>query len=509
MAINKNACCGASLTCNAIVFLILGAQLPLMINKLIQDGLDEELVVDSYDDPLYDEWLTNEDHDDPPEYYVIYGFNMTNLDAVLAGARPNVQEVGPYVYRTTKRKIDVIFGDDGSWSGQSLDNVNTGVSAMYTPYNFVKFDREESTKRGLDPERDPTKDLFCTVDKIYAGAVAISPAAERGLYLLGQRYFFGQDEWPMVALETLMFGRPEPYIFNYTDEEDARELQMEWAFNTGKNSRDEVRRQMVWKSTKQVMDLWFDPVTGEPDYEYVRGTDASQFNGGLKEGDRLDVWEKDIIRGVYLQNYDKERSKYRGIDLLNFRVEPETYYSCEIYPTNCKFDMHQNGLINLQIIALGIPLYASQAHMYGVDAEYADTVTGLTPDRDSHTSFINVEPFSGITMNAGKVAQIQIRVGPTGAGYYDGLANNTYLPIFWYIEGGSINKPKADEFKEGVVFGRGFVDFSEIFFPIVGSFMLVGGLVLCKRYHDEIFAKRDAFGTLGDTEYMKARLINP
>jgi len=361
----------------------------------------------------------------------------------------------------------------------------------------------------LPEDLDPTTTYICTVDKIYAGAVAINALSENTLYNLGQRYFYGQDNHPMVALETLMFGRPEPYIYNYTDEQDARDIQMEWAFNTGKTSRDETRRQLMWKSTKQVMDLWFDPITGEPDYEYVRGTDATQFPSKLKEGDRLDVWEKDIIRGVYLQNYDKERSKYRGIDLLNFRVEPETYMSCALWPPNCKFDMHENGLINLQIIALGIPLYASQAHMYGVDPVYADTVTGLTPNRDLHTSYINVEPFSGITMNAGKVAEIQIRIGPTFRAEYADLAPNTYLPVFWYVEGGSINKPKADEFKEGVVFGRGFITFSEIFFPIVGSFMLVGGLFFCKRYHDEIYAKRDSFGTLGDTEYMKARLINP
>jgi len=428
---------------------------------------------------------------------------MTNLDDVLVGAKPNLVELGPYVYRTWKRKINVVFGDDGVWYQVNEGDIAQGTSVKYTPYNFVFWDQEESIKRGLDPSADPTKDLVCTVDKIYAGSAAIGAAAERPLYLIGQRYFYGQDDHPMVPVETLMFGRPEPYIYNYTSEEDAEELNMEWAFNTGKNSRDEVRRQLMWKSTKQVMDLWTDE-DGEPVNEYVRGTDATQFPSELKEGDRLDVWEKDIIRAVYLSNYDKERSTFRGIDLLNFRVEPETYYPCETYEPNCRFDMHENGLINLQVIALGIPLYASQGHMYGVDAEYADTVTGLTPDQDKHTSYINVEPYSGITMNAGKVAQIQIRVGPTPAGYYDEVANNTYLPIFWYIEGGDINKVLADEFKDGVVFGRGFITFAEIFFPIVGTFMMIAGLYLLAKYHQEIFIRRDAYGSLFDS----SKLIN-
>jgi hypothetical protein len=310
----------------------------------------------------------------------------------------------------------------------------------------------------------------------------------------------------MVAVETLMFGRPEPYIYNFTSEDDAREIQLEWAFNTGRNTRDEVRRQLMWKSTKQVDDLWFEDDGVTPINEYVRGTDATQFPSKLKEGQRVDVWEKDIIRTVYLRNEDNERSTFRGIDLLNFRVEAETYYSCENYQPNCKFDMHENGLINLQIIALGIPLYASQAHMYGVDAQYADTVSGLSPDRDAHTSYINVEPYTGITMNAGKVAQIQIRVGHTPSGRYDNLYDGSYLPIFWYIEGGDINKKLADEFKEGVVFGRGFIKFAEIFFPVVGSLMLVAGLFFSWKLHEELFARRSTFGSNAD---YQARLINP
>jgi len=223
------------------------------------------------------------------------------------------------------------------------------------------------------------------------------------------------------------------------------------------------------------------------------------------------VWEKDIIRTVYLRNEDKEKSTFRGIDLLNFRVEAETYYSCENYQPNCKFDMHENGLINLQIIALGIPLYASQAHMYGVDDVYRNTVTGLQePNRDYHTSYINVEPYSGITMNAGKVAQIQIRVGPTPGGNYDEMREGSYLPIFWYVEGGDITKKLADEFKEGVVFGRGFIKFAEIFFPVVGSLMLAAGLYFTMKWHEEIFAKKSSYGgSSGGHGDFNARLINP
>lgn len=507
--------------CWGIALLLLGTILPPVIHDFIESELDTELIIDSYDSELYEEWLTNEDSDDPAEYYQIYAWNCTNIPDVVNGAVPIVVEVGPYMYRVSKRKITldgqmgVIWGDDGSWSPENTG----GTSARYTPYNFMFWDQKESINRGLSPDADPQKDIVCTVSKIYAGATVVGGGAGEGpLYRTGARYFFCETgvQESGVSVENLVFGRPEPYIWNYTDPQDAIDNNMEWAFDTGRLNRKLVRRQLMWRNVKQVDTLWFEE-DGEVWHEYVRGTDASQFPRKLEKGQRLDVWEKDIIRTVYLKNYDDEESTYKDIDLLNFRVEPETYYSCDVYPTNCVFNMTENGLINLEAIALGIPLFASQAHMYGVDEIYANTTIGQTPNRDIHTSYINVEPYTGITMNAGKVAQVNIRIGPTplclteiGGTFcpYENVAPNTYLPVIWFIEGGSINDAKADEFKEGVVFGRNFIKYSEIIFLVFAPLMLIPGVFFCYKYHGEVFAKRNQYGTLAG-DYDTQRLVNP
>merc|ERR1711970_1447086 len=41
-------------------------------------------------------------------------FNVTNLDEVMMGAKPNVEEVGPYVYDEKREKVNIAFNEDNS-----------------------------------------------------------------------------------------------------------------------------------------------------------------------------------------------------------------------------------------------------------------------------------------------------------------------------------------------------------------------------------------------------------
>ena len=47
-----------------------------------------------------------------PVYMKFYFFAVDNPDEVSAGERPNVTEVGPYVYRETRRKEDLLTVDN-------------------------------------------------------------------------------------------------------------------------------------------------------------------------------------------------------------------------------------------------------------------------------------------------------------------------------------------------------------------------------------------------------------
>ena len=59
------------------------------------------------------DWSTNREEDDAATYYAYTVYNITNIQAVLGGAVPTLQEVGPYVYRKYSTKFNINFLEDG------------------------------------------------------------------------------------------------------------------------------------------------------------------------------------------------------------------------------------------------------------------------------------------------------------------------------------------------------------------------------------------------------------
>ena len=65
----------------------------------------------------YEVWL------EPPNeiYSKYYFFHVNNPEEILQGGKPNLTEVGPYVYKETRKKQNVIpLGDDELLYGQYI-----------------------------------------------------------------------------------------------------------------------------------------------------------------------------------------------------------------------------------------------------------------------------------------------------------------------------------------------------------------------------------------------------
>ena len=65
------------------------------------------------------------------------------------------------------------------------------------------------------------------------------------------------------------------------------------------------------------------------------------------------------------------------------------------------------GLINSQGCK-GAPAYGGSPHFYNADPKLSQAIDGLNPNHDDHGTFLNIEPYSGVSFQAHKRIQVTI-----------------------------------------------------------------------------------------------------
>lgn len=108
---NDNIICFLS-TC-MISSLLIALIFPIIIYKLVDSLIDDEVVIDSFNSPSYSDWQTNI-NGDIDIHYEVYFFNVQNENEILTGAKPIVVELGPYSFNEYFYKFDIDFSSDGT-----------------------------------------------------------------------------------------------------------------------------------------------------------------------------------------------------------------------------------------------------------------------------------------------------------------------------------------------------------------------------------------------------------
>ena len=160
------------------------------------------------------------------------------------------------------------------------------------------------------------------------------------------------------------------------------------------------------------------------------------FAPGVKKDKKLWVFISDLCRSIWLE-YDEE-TDVSGIDAFRFRPGldvfdmgmSENFCYCphflecaaikddEYDRKPCEAFGCMDGLIQVAG-CLKAPIAMSAPHFYNSDKSLLDAVSGLKPDRDLHDTILDVEPISGLSLNAHKRIQVCFDAAPS----VDGITN--------------------------------------------------------------------------------------
>ncbi|KAM3873951.1 lysosome membrane protein 2-like [Diretmus argenteus] len=383
------------IVCAHLLIIGIGLVVAQVFTTLMHNRLKKEITL-TEGSRVFESWK----NPPPPVYMEYFFFNVTNVEQIMAGGRAVVTQVGPYTYREYRYKANVTMLENG-----------TRVSA-YTPKTFV-FLREKSVG-------DPAEDAITTVN-IPAWAVMnkVKGSFFRATMVSIWMNSLGADYFTTRTVDELLWGYRDPLLArlapSYPDVEEIFGLMYkkngtyggEFVYHTGEQNHMDYGRVDTWKGQRQ-LSFW---TTNQSNS--INGTDGSAFHPLLSKEERLYVFTPDLCRSIYME-FEKD-VVVKGIPAYRFTPPESVLASKEENPANEGFcvtpkECLGTGLLKVSPCRKGAPVVASFPHFYLGDPKYVAAIEGLSPQREHHQTFLDLNPTTGVPVRANKRAQINILI---------------------------------------------------------------------------------------------------
>ncbi|KAA0193347.1 hypothetical protein HAZT_HAZT000271, partial [Hyalella azteca] len=331
----------------------------------------------------------------------VYFFNVTNKDEFLAGDKPILQEVGPYVYYQKWIR----------W--KSYKNANRTISGSLKKIYY--FDREASY--------GPESDLVTTLDVPMVTAVWQVRYTPKFIQLIFSSMLEVLKKTPFTTrnVSELVWGYEDPLLKMARDilppeqrfpSLNAKVILQANNSDPGNNLRnfligtpeDMSQHLEVYSDDFKVyLNFW---KTNE--CNRIHGSDGSGFPPGLNRTSTLYFYTAALCRVIPL-HFVKDVEHY-GMKGYRFSPPEDVFADETVNPDNACFCQGSpcigGGLFNLSICQFGAPAVVSWPHFFQADQKYLDAVVGLKPDAEKHQFSMDIASRTGSVLSGVGKAQI-------------------------------------------------------------------------------------------------------
>lgn len=404
------------------VLLVVGIGLVLShtFRTLMHNRLKKEIVLVE-GSRVFESWKTPP----PPVYMEFFFFNVTNVDEFLKGqAKPVVKQVGPYTYREYRYKDNV-----------SMVDGDLKVSA-YNTKSFV-FLREKSVG-------DPSMDNITTVN-IPAWAVMTKLKGNFWKANLVSIWMnsFGTGLFTTRTVDELLWGYEDQLLTRISSSNPEVEKVFglmykkngsndgEFIYHTGRQNYLDYGRVITWKGQSK-LDFWTSNQSNS-----INGSDGSAFHPLLTKDERLYIFTPDLCRSIYME-FEKD-VEVKGIPAYRFTPPRSVLASKEENPANEGFCVSPQeclgtGLLKVSPCRKGAPVVASFPHFHLAENKYAAAIEGMSPKREHHQTFLDLNPTTGVIVRANKRAQVNILMSRIPGFPKTRTMNETIFPVMFLNE---------------------------------------------------------------------------
>lgn len=427
-------CCIYSTGIFSILFLLLGISLVLskVFPHFLQALVEKEVVLQNGTE-AFNAW----ENPPAPIYMQFYFFNLTNPLEVLDGNRPAVVEIGPYTYREYRPMEEVSFLENG-----------TKVAAV----NKKTYIFQPNMSRG------PETDLIRTVN-IPAMAVmekfknepfianlisAYMRSTEEGLFTtrtVGEM-LWGYKDGLLKALQ--LFEPSLDDVFGLFYKNNASD-DGQYVFFTGQQNYKDFAKVDTWND-KSSLDWW---TTDE--CNMINGTNGASFHPVITKNETLYMFASDLCRSLYVV-YEEDVT-VKGIPGYRFSPPSKVFGNMTVNPDNTGFCVPPgnclgSGVLNVSVCKQGAPIIMSSPHFYQADDKYVEDIFGMKPNKELHQTAIDINPLTGIVLQAAKRLQINVFVEKLNVFSQTGNVSTVIFPVVWLNESALIDDGSAMKLKD-------------------------------------------------------------
>ncbi|KAI4461338.1 scavenger receptor class b type-1 sr-b1 [Holotrichia oblita] len=341
-----------------------------------------------------------------PLYLEFYMFNWTNPEEVhKRNVKPHFQEIGPFVFRETKEKVNI------TW------NQNNTITFNHLRYWY--FEESKSCCK-----------LSTQITTINAIALIASHMIENWSYVIRKGFDISLSAlsaklWKVTTVDEILFSGYEDALINLARSmPQLQSLSMPdydkfgWFYQrNGSYSYDgtfnmEYSGPNFGNTREWQYNDYLSYYDKKGECNTVRGS-AGEFFSPNRQRDEIGFFSPDICRYVPLTYQDDKDIdgttgyKYVMGDswLDNGTKVPENRCYCGDFCT-------PYGALNISACKHNAPGFVSQPHFYDADPYYLDKISGLNPTKEKHQMFMVIEPETGIPLHVEARLQLNLLVKP-------------------------------------------------------------------------------------------------
>ncbi|XP_036102682.1 platelet glycoprotein 4 isoform X1 [Molossus molossus] len=400
-------------------------------------------------------------------YRQFWIFDVQNPDEVIANSSNiKVKQVGPYTYRVRYLAKENITHDSDNYT-VSFVQPN---GAIFEPTLSVGSENDTFTVLNL---------AVAAIPHLYPNAfvqMVLNSLIKKSKSSLFQRRTVKELLWgykdPFLNLVPYPIATTIGVFFPYNNTVDGV-----YKVFSGKDDVTKVAIIDTYKG-KKTLGYW-------PSYcDLVNGTDAASFPPFVEKTRVLQFFSSDICRSIYAVFGGEINLK--GISVFRFILPPKAFASPIQNPDNHCFctdrEVSNNctyyGILDISKCKDGKPVIISLPHFLHASPEVSEKIEGLRPNEEEHSTFLDVEPITGFTLQFAKRLQVNLLVKTSKKiDVLKRLTSNYLVPILWLNETGTIGNEKAEMFKKQVTGKINLLGLVQIVLLSVGVVMFVAFMI--------------------------------